>query len=208
MIAAEQNANMNHATNVTGWYDAAEASRAADAFGKGMRVNGWMFFGSDQLANGFGDTSHRLDNLPTYISQVAVAPGARVAKFDGYSTIPVPKNNQNHAGSLTLESSEAQAELITIRMGANAPATLKLAVLTDNLGGPDYVPRGISLAIGAKEGPVAATTPNGTPDWMIWDLPRLKEGTELSLRVQPANGVATLGGLLFLPPAIQQKIPQ
>lgn len=200
VLASEQNAGMNHAANLTltEWYDPTDSSHAAKAFGNGMRINGWTFFGSDQLANSFGDTSHRSENLPAYIAKIAVTPGALVARFAEYAAIPTPKNNGTHAGTLTLDSSQAQAELVTIRIGANAPAALKLAVLTDNLGAPEYAPSGISLAIDDKEPAVIANTPNGTPDWLIWDLPRLKEGAELSLRVQPSNGVATIGGLLFL----------
>lgn len=198
VFAAKPGADISRAEGITEWRDASDPSRATEAFGKGMRVNGWMFFGSSQLTDGFGDTSHRSENLPTYVAQVAVAPGARVARFAGYATVPVSQDKESLAGSLTLEGASDQAELLTIRMGADAPPTLKLAVLTDNLGGPDYAPRGISLVIDGERGPMATVTPNGTPDWLIWNLPRLKEGSEISLRVEAHKGVAAIGGLLFL----------
>jgi hypothetical protein len=198
VFAAKPGADVSRAEGITEWRDASDPSRATEAFGKGMRVNGWMFFGSSQLADGFGDTSHRSENLPNYVAQIAVAPGARVARFAGYATIPMSQEKESLAGSLSLEGATDQSELITIRIGADAPPTLKLAVLTDNLGGPDYVPRGIRLAIDGEEGPVATVEPNGTPDWLIWNLHHLKEGSEISLRVQAANDVATIGGLLFL----------
>ena len=201
VFAAKPGADVSRAEGITEWRDASDPSRATEAFGKDMRVNGWMFFGSSQLADGFGDTSHRSENLPTYVAQMAVAPGARVSRFAGYATVPVSQDKESLAGSLTLEGASDQTELLTIRMGADAPPTLKLAVLTDNLGGPDYAPRGVSLAIDGEPGPMATVTPNGTPDWLIWNLPRLKEGSEISLRVQADKNVATVGGLLFLSPS-------
>ena len=198
VFAAKPGADVSRAEGITEWRDASDSSRATEAFGKGMCVNGWMFFGSSQLTDGFGDTSHRSENLPTYVAQMAVAQGARVARFAGYATVPVSQDKESLAGTLTLDGASDQAELLTIRMGADAPPTLKLAVLTDNLGGPDYAPRGISLAIDGELGPMAAVTPNGTPDWLIWNLPRLKEGSEISLRVEAHKGVAAIGGLLFL----------
>jgi hypothetical protein len=186
------------AEDAADWRDAADSSSVAEAFGRGMRVNGWLLFGSDPLTDNFGDTSHRAESFPGYVAQVAVAQGARVARFAAYATVPVPMAGQSIAGTLTLDGAADQTELLTIRIGAGAPAMLRLAVLTDNLGGPDYVPRGISLAIDGKEGSVAAVAPNGTPDWLFWNLPRLKEGSEISLRVQLDNGVAAIGGLLFL----------
>ena len=198
VFAAKPGADVSRAEGITEWRDASNSSRATEAFGKGMCVNGWMFFGSSQLTDGFGDTSHRSENLPTYVAQMAVAQGARVARFAGYATVPVSQDKESLAGTLTLDGASDQAELLTIRMGADAPPTLKLAVLTDNLGGPDYAPRGISLAIDGEPGPMAAVTPNGTPDWLIWNLPRLKEGSEISLRVEAHKGVAAIGGLLFL----------
>jgi len=186
------------AEDVVDWHDGSDPSRAAEAFGRGLRVNGWMFFGSGQLADAFGDTSHRAESLPGYVAQVAVAQGARVARFAGYATVPGPRDNEPIAGTLTLDGAVDQTELVTIRVGANAPSMLRLAVLTDNLGSPDYVPRGIRLAVDGMEGPVATVAPNGTPDWLFWNLPRLKEGSEISLRVMPDKGVAAIGGLLFL----------
>jgi hypothetical protein len=186
------------ADDTAGWLDATDPSRAAETLGKGMRVNGWLLFGSAQLGENFGDTSHRAESLPDYVARVAVARGARVARFGGYTPVPVPHAQESLAGTLTLDGTAGQTELVTIRIGAGAPPLLRLAVLTDNLGSPDYVPRGISLAIDGRDGPVAAVAPNGTPDWLYWNLPRLREGTEISLCVEPDKGIAALGGLAFL----------
>ena len=186
------------AQDVEDWRDSVVPSRAAEAFGRGLRVNGWMFFGSGQLADAFGDTSHRTESLPGYVAQVAVAQGARVARFAGYATVTPPDDREPIAGTLTLDGAADQTGLITIRVGANTPPMLRLAVLTDNLGSPDHVPRGIRLAVDGIEGPVATVSPNGKPDWLFWNLPGLKEGSEVSLRVMPAKGVAAIGGLLFL----------
>jgi len=184
--------------DVADWRDASDSSRVTEAFGRGMRVHGWLLFGSNKLTENFGDTSHRTESLPGYIAQVAVAPGARVARFAAYAKVSMPQSKESVAGTLTLDGAADQTELLAVRMGSDAPAMLRLAVLTDNLGGPDYVTRGISLSIDGKEGPVTSVTPNGKPDWLFWNLPRLKEGSEISLRVQTNNGVATVGGLLFL----------
>jgi len=188
----------DRAEDAADWRDASDSSRVAETLGKGMQVNGWLLFGSDQLTDNFGDTSHRAESLPSYVEQVAVAQGARVARFAGYATVSLPQSKESLAGTLTLDSAANQTELLTVRIGADAPKMLRLAILTDNLGGPDYVPRGISLAIDGKEGPVAAVAPNGKPDWLFWNLPTLKEGSEISLRVQADKGVAAIGGLLFL----------
>jgi hypothetical protein len=201
LVAAEAAPAITRVENLTAWQDAANPSRATEAFRKGMCVNGWMFFGSDQVNNNFGDTSHRSESLPAYVAQVDAAQGARVARFAGYAAVPVPQAKGSLAGTLTLDGASDQTELLTIRVGADTPPMFKLAVLTDNLGGPDYVPRGISIAIDGKERPVATVAPNGTPDWLIWDLPSLKEGSEISLRVQADKNVATVGGLLFLSPS-------
>ena len=186
------------AEDVADWRDASDPSRVAEAFGRKMHVNGWLFFGSEQLSDNFGDTSHRIESLPGYVAQVAVAQGTRVARFGAYAMVPVPRAKEPLAGTLTLDAAVDQAELLTIRVGAGAPPMTRLALLVDNLGSADYVSRSISLAVDGKEGPNAATSPNGTPDWLFWDLTGLKEGSEISLRIQPDKGVATVGGLMFL----------
>jgi len=186
------------AEDVADWRDASDPSRVAEAFGRKMHVNGWLFFGSEQLSDNFGDTSHRIESLPGYVAQVAVAQGTRVARFGAYAMVPVPRAKEPLAGTLTLDAAVAQAELLTIRVGAGAPPVTRLALLVDNLGSADYVSRAISLAVDGKEGPNAATSPNGTPDWLFWDFADLKEGSEISLRMQPDKGVATVGGLMFL----------
>ena len=188
----------DRAEDLADWRNALDSSRMAEAFGRGMRLNGWLFFGSDQLVDNFGDTSHRNVSLPDYVAQVSVAQGARVASFAGYAKVPMPHAKESIAGTLTLDSAADQTELLTIRIGAGAPSMLRLAVLADNLGGPDYAPHGISIAIDGKEGPVAALMPNGMSDWLFWNLPRLKEGNEISLRVQADKGVAAIGGLFLL----------
>lgn len=207
LVAAEATPAITRVENLTAWHDVADPSRAVTAFGKEAFVNGWMFFGSDQVSNNFADTSQRSETLPAFISEIAVAQGARVARFSEYASISLPQAKGQIAGSLTLDGVSDQTELLTIRVGADAPPALKLAVLTDNLGAPDYATRGISLAIDGKQGPVTTVAPDGKPDWLVWDLPRLKEGTKISLRVQAHKSVATIGGLLFLSstPNVRQK---
>ena len=171
---------------------------AVPLLGKDLGVGGWIFFGSDRLKNEFGDTSHRSESLPAYVREIAVAPGTKTARFDGYGKTPIPGGKVDHAGTLTLSDSDGMVELISIRMGSKAPGDLRLAVLVDNLGSPEYVPRGVSLAIDGVEGSAAEVSPNGQPDWVFWDLAGLKDGSEITLRVRSEKKVAAVGGLVFL----------
>ncbi len=184
--------------DMTDWRDPSDSSRVTESFGRGMHVNGWLLFGSDQLADAFGDTSHRVEGLPGYVEDVAIPQGARVARFAGYAKVPVPGGNSSIAGTLTIDGATTATEVMVIRVGEKPPSPLRIAVLTDNLGSPEYVPRGMSLEIDGREGPAAAVAPNGTPDWLIWNLHGLKPGTEIRVRVQPDKGVAAIGGLFFL----------
>jgi hypothetical protein len=180
------------------WFDPSDPSRAAEALGRETRVNGWMLFGADGSDNAFSDTSNRLESLPTYVAAVAVARGTRVARFAGYTPIPAPNGRGELMGTLTLQGLEGDTELIVVRFGAGAPPVVRLAVLVDNLGSPDYAARGLSLAVDGADGPASALSPDGKPDWVFWDLRGLKDGSAVSLRVQPDKGVAAVGGLLFL----------
>ena len=180
------------------WFLAGDSSRASPVLGKDNRINGWIFFGSEKLTENFGDTSHRLESLPAYVVGVAVDPGSKVANFSKYVPVPSPLGKGDIAGTLTRPGSEGETELLTLRIGKGAPKVLRLAVLVDNLGSADYVARTVALA---RNGEVVATRsvqPNGYPDWLFWDLPDLKEGVELSLRLIPDKGVAAIGGLVFL----------
>jgi hypothetical protein len=61
------------------------------------------------------------------------------------------------------------------------------------------------LSMVVLESPLIAGSPldvssraEDAADWLFWNLPRLKEGSEMSLRVQSDKGVTAIGGLLFL----------
>jgi predicted GH43/DUF377 family glycosyl hydrolase len=99
---------------------------------------------------------------------------------------------------LTRSGAEGETELLNVRIGKDAPKVLRLAVLVDNLGSADYVSRTVTLALKGKDIASLHVQPNGYPDWLFWDLRDLREGAELSLRLDPDKGVAAMGGLVFL----------
>ena len=184
-------------TNTAAWFDAADASRAAQELGEGRYVDGYLFFGGGP-AGGHGDTGQRAESLPVYVQDLSAANGARVASFPGYIAMPLPDGKGTMTGTLTLEDVSGSAELLTFRVGANAPEVLRLAVLVDNLGTPDYAPRRVALEVDGTEIAAMDLTPDGQPDWVFWDLPALKEGAVVSLRTGADKGVSAIGGVVFL----------
>ena len=186
-------------TNSMEWFDASDPSRAAAVFGDDRHVDGWLFFG-DGIVGEFGDTSQRAESLPAYVEGVAVVAGARTANFPGYAAVGLPDGKVSIAGTLTLSDAQGLAELLTIRVGVDAPRDLRLAVLVDNLGTIDYVPRRAVLFVDGNSIGAVAVQPDGQPDWIYWDPPDLKPGAELSLSVEADKGVAAIGGLVFLSP--------
>jgi predicted GH43/DUF377 family glycosyl hydrolase len=198
-IAMESPPPAGRMENSALWFEGQDSFRAVEALGKDMKVNGWVFFGSERIVDGFGDTSHRIDSLPSYVDGLAVAPAAKIACFSGYARVPVPGVTTNHGGTLTLMGVENSVEMISFRIGSPLPPKARLAMLVDNLGTDfAYVSRSIRLVVDGVEGVPAELAPDGQPDWIYWDLADLKQGVEISLRVQAQQGVATLGGLVFL----------
>lgn len=196
-FAAPAAASSGVVTNSAAWFDAADSSRAASTLGGGYYVDGWLFFGGG-AAEGYSDTAQRADSLPGYVRDLSVATGARVANFAGYVGVPLPEGKGSIAGTLTLSDVADSADLLTFRTGAGVPERLRLAVLVDNLGTPDYVPRRVMLAVDGTEAAAVESSPDGQPDWAFFDLPGLKEGSLVSLRAAADKGVATIGGLVFL----------
>ena len=47
--------------NSAAWFTAEDSCCPAEALGKDLHVDGWVFFGSDHMAETFGDTSQRND---------------------------------------------------------------------------------------------------------------------------------------------------
>ena len=185
--------------NSTAWFAGEDSSRPVESLGKDLHVDGWLFFGSDRMADTFGDTAHRNESLPVYVDALAVAPGAKTARVAGYARIPVPGTSAEHFGTLTLMGVEGTAELLSFRIGSPVPPQARLAVLVDNLGSDSgYVARNLRVAINGVESAPAPVSPDGQADWILWDLAGLKEGDEVSVHVQASQGVAALGGLVFL----------
>ncbi len=185
--------------NSAAWFDGADSSRPVESLAQNLHVDGWMFFGSDRMADTFGDTSHRNESLPVYVDSLAVADGAMTARVAGYARIPVPGASAEHFGTLTLMGVEGTSELLSFRIGSPAPSQARLAVLVDNLGSDSgYVSRSMRVAVNGVESAPASISPDGQPDWVLWDLAGLKEGDEVSVHVQASQGVAALGGLVFL----------
>jgi hypothetical protein len=180
------------------WFVAGDSSHASPGLGKDNRVNGWIFFGGEKLTQDFGDTTNRLESLPPYIAGVAVDAVAKVARFSAYVPVPAPSGKGDIIGTLTRSGAEGETELLNVRIGKDAPKVLRLAVLVDNLGSADYVARTVTLALNGEGVASLRVQPNGHPDWLFWDLRDLREGAELSLRLDPDKGVAAIGGLVFL----------
>jgi hypothetical protein len=131
---------------------------------------------------------------------MAVAVGARTANFPGYAAVGLPDGKGSMAGTLTLSDTQGLAELLTIRVGEGVPRDLRLAVLVDNLGTADYVPRRAVVFVNGRASGEVVLQPDGQPDWVYWELPELQPGAELSLRVEADKGVAAIGGLVLLSP--------
>ena len=185
--------------NSAAWFTAEDSSRSVEALGKDLHVDGWVFFGSDHMAETFGDTSQRDESLPAYVQGLAVASGAKTARVAFYARIPVPDASAEHFGTLTLMGVEGTPELLSFRIGSSPPPIVRVAVLVDNLGTDfGYAPRGLRLDVNGVEGSPVAASPDGEPDWVFWYLKGVKEGDEVSLSVQPSQGVAAVGGLVFL----------
>ena len=186
-------------TNSAEWFDATDPSRAAAALWADRYVDGWLFFGGGKVGD-YGDTSQRVESLPAYVESMAVAAGARTANFPGYAAVGLPDGKGSMAGTLTLSDTQGLADLLTIRVREDVPHVLRLAVLVDNLGMADYVPRQAVLFVNGRASGEVAVQPDGQPDWVYWDLSELEPGAELTLRVEVDKGVAAIGGLVFLSP--------
>ena len=181
------------------WLVAGESPRPVEALGQDLRIDGWIFFGSDRVGEMFGDTSHRNESLPTYIQGIAVARGAKTTRLDGYARIPVPGESEAHQGTLMLIGVEGEEEIVSVRIGTGAPASVRVVALVDNLGADlGYASRRMRLCVNGAQGAPADLSPDGQPDWIFWDLSGLKEGDEISLYLEPSKGIAALGGLVFL----------
>ena len=186
-------------TNSAEWFDATDPSRAAAALWADRYVDGWLFFGGGKVGD-YGDTSQRVESLPAYVESMAVAAGARTANFPGYAAVGLPDGKGSMAGTLTLSDTQGLADLLTIRVREDVPHVLRLAVLVDNLGMADYVPRQAVLFVNGRASGEVVVQPDGQPDWVYWDLSELEPGAELTLRVEVDKGVAAIGGLVFLSP--------
>ena len=185
--------------NSAAWFAGEDPSRPVAALGEDFHVDGWVFFGSDRMDDTFGDTSHRSESLPVYVDSLGVAAGAKTARVAGYARIPVPGAGAEQFGTLTLMGVEGTAELLSFRIAAPAPAQARLAVLVDNLGSDSgYVGRSMRVAVNGVESASVSVSPDGQPDWILWDLAGLKEGDEVSVHVEASQGVAAIGGLVFL----------
>ena len=64
--------------------------------------------------------------------------------------VPAPGGKGNIAGTLTRSEAEGETELLTVRIGKDAPKVLRLAVLVDNIGSADYVARTVTLALNGE----------------------------------------------------------
>jgi hypothetical protein len=176
VASAEPSAsNSGRFENSALWLVAGELPRAVEALGKDLLIDGWIFFGSDRIGEMFGDTSHRNESLPAYIQGIAVARGAKTTRLNGYARIPVPGESEAHQGTLMLIGVEGEEEIVSVRIGAGVPSSVRVVVLVDNLGADlGYASRRMRLCVNGTQGAPADLSPDGQPDWILWDLSGLK----------------------------------
>jgi hypothetical protein len=107
------------------------------------------------------------------------------------------------SGALSRMNAAVPVDLVTIKLGPAVPKIWRVGVLIDNLDNPGYTPAQLALVVDGRESDPVMTTggagsANSAPDWYFWDVAGAKDNSEVTLRVSPGNGVAAVGGLVFL----------
>jgi predicted GH43/DUF377 family glycosyl hydrolase len=107
------------------------------------------------------------------------------------------------SGALSRMNAAVPVDLVTIKLGPAVPKIWRVGVLIDNLDNPGYTPAQLALVVDGRESDPVMTTggvgsANKQPDWYFWDVAGAKDNSEVTLHVSPGNGVAAIGGLVFL----------
>ncbi len=203
MTLAAESQFAGYAVDTPEWQQPTADKHPAGEAG-GFTLSGWSLFGGSFPTAAPLDAETRIERLPQFVADVETAEGAMVIQLGTYAAIQLPENRDAEwiSGTLTLNTNEP-VDLIRIKLGTNIPDVWRLGVLLDNLDSPVYVPKELRLVVkGIESDPVMTTggagIANKQPDWYFWDIRGAEDGEEIAIRVAPNNGIAALGGVIFL----------
>ena len=194
-----------YALDTPEWIDAADPKNPASSAASGMKVVGWTMFGGESPEAEFAEASRRRESLPGFVAEVAAGDETQVVQFGNYAVIQSDGGSSGTwlSGALSLMNAAVPVDLVTIKLGPAVPKIWRVGVLIDNLDTPGYTPTQLALVVDGRESDPVMTTggvgsANMQPDWYFWDVAGAKDNSEVTLRVSPGNGVAAIGGLVFL----------
>jgi hypothetical protein len=139
------------------------------------------------------------------VAEVAAGDETQVVQFGNFALIQSAGGASGMwlSGALSRMNAAVPVDLVTIKLGPAVPKIWRVGVLIDNLDNPGYTPAQLALVVDGRESDPVMTTggagsANSAPDWYFWDVAGAKDNSEVTLRVSPGNGVAAVGGLVFL----------
>ena len=194
-----------YALDTPDWIDAVDPKNPASSAASGMKVVGWTMFGGESPEAEFAEASRRRESLPGFVAEVAAGDETQVVQFGNYAVIQSDGGSSGTwlSGALSRMNAAVPVDLVTIKLGPAVPKIWRVGVLIDNLDTPGYTPTQLALVVDGRESDPVMTTggagsANSAPDWYFWDVAGAKDNSEVTLRVSPGNGVAAIGGLVFL----------
>ena len=194
-----------YALDTPDWIDAADPKNPASSAASGMKVVGWTMFGGESPEAEFAEASRRRESLPGFVAEVAAGDETQVVQFGNFAMIQSAGGSSGMwlSGALSRMNAAVPVDLVTIKLGPAVPKIWRVGVLIDNLDNPGYTPAQLALVVDGRESDPVMTTggagsANSAPDWYFWDVAGAKDNSEVTLRVSPGNGVAAIGGLVFL----------
>ena len=194
-----------YALDTPDWIDAVDPKNPASSAASGMKVAGWTIFGGESPEAEFAGPSRRRENLPGFVAEVAAGDETQVVQFGNFALIQSAGGSSGMwlSGALSRMNAAVPVDLVTIKLGPAVPKIWRVGVLIDNLDNPGYTPAQLALVVDGRESDPVMTTggagsANSAPDWYFWDVAGAKDNSEVTLRVSPGNGVAAVGGLVFL----------
>jgi predicted GH43/DUF377 family glycosyl hydrolase len=194
-----------YALDTPDWIDAVDPKNPASSAASGMKVVGWTMFGGESPEAEFAEASRRRESLPGFVAEVAAGDETQVVQFGNFALIQSAGGASGMwlSGALSRMNAAVPVDLVTIKLGPVVPKIWRVGVLIDNLDNPGYTPAQLALVVDGRESDPVMTTggagsANSAPDWYFWDVAGAKDNSEVTLRVSPGNGVAAIGGLVFL----------
>jgi len=194
-----------YALDTPDWIDAVDPKNPASSAASGMKVVGWTMFGGESPEAEFAEASRRRESLPGFVAEVAAGDETQVVQFGNFALLQSAGGASGMwlSGALSRMNAAVPVDLVTIKLGPAVPKIWRVGVLIDNLDNPGYTPAQLALVVDGRESDPVMTTggagsANSAPDWYFWDVAGAKDNSEVTLRVSPGNGVAAIGGLVFL----------